>query len=184
MHKRLVSVCSLDDAKNSDLYLELFISSFDRLLIWECFINLYCWVPWDLFLKQISFHLAEVDEKGGLNSVTAGSTEAQRWLGLLPLELDRKWELMQSVCFEPSPFVRGHRFPKHHQCDGNKLNSFALLLLTANELVKPSKRVLPVYDCQASKVELHVGMKPCLIRFCNYFDTILAEACSVKQFLG
>lgn len=120
MHKRLVRGCSLDVAKNSDLYLEQFISSSDRLLKRECFINPYCWVPWDLFLKQISFHVAEVDEKGGLNSATTAGTDPRCCLTLLPLESDRKQELMQSVLFEPSPFVRGHWLPKHHQCDGNK----------------------------------------------------------------
>lgn len=45
------------------------------------------------------------------------------------------------------------------------------------------KGVTSLQFCQVRKVELRVGMKPCLIRFYNYFDTILAEACWVKQSL-
>lgn len=182
MHKRLVSGCSLDVAKNSDLYLEQFISSSDRLLKWECFISLYCWVPWDLLLKQIRFHLAEEDEKGGLNSVTAACTNPQCWLTLLPLESDRSW---CKVCFlNHHPLSEGIDSLNTISVVETNVNSFALLLLTANELCETQQKgVTSLWFCQGSKVELHVGMKPCLIRFCNYFDTILAEACSVKQFL-
>lgn len=64
------------------------------------------------------------------------------------------------------------------------MNSPTLLSLIANVLCEnQQKGVTSLWLCQGSKVELHVGMKPCLIRFYNYFDTILAEACWVKQFL-
>lgn len=64
------------------------------------------------------------------------------------------------------------------------MNSSTLLLLIANVLCENQlKGVTSLWLCQGSKVELHVGMKPCLIRFYNYFDTILVEACWVKQFL-
>lgn len=52
--------------------------------------------------------MAEVDEKGGLNSATAAGTDPRCCLTLLPLESDRKQELMQSAFFEPSPLVSGH----------------------------------------------------------------------------
>lgn len=118
MHKRLVSGCSLDVAKNSDLYLEQFISSSDRLLKWECFISLYCWVPWDLFFEA--------------NQLLPGRSGWEGWFEFCHCSWHRpsvltdsaafgvRQERIQSVFFEPSPFVRGHWFPKHHQCDGNK----------------------------------------------------------------
>lgn len=64
------------------------------------------------------------------------------------------------------------------------MNSSTLLLLIANVLCENHlKGVTSLRLCQGSKVELHVGMKPCLIRFYYYFDIILAKACWVKQFL-
>lgn len=63
-------------------------------------------------------------------------------------------------------------------------NSSALLLLIANVPCENQlKGVTSLGLCQGSKVELLVGMKPCLIRFYYYLATILAKACWVRQFL-
>lgn len=146
MHKGVVSGCSLDVAKNSDLYSEPSISSSDRFLKWECFINLYCWVPWDLFLKQICFPLVEVDEQGGwILSLQAAQVLGADWLCCLWSQTEsRSW---CKVCF----------LNHHPLSEGiDSLNTISVMetnwtpLLCYYELlmssVKPSKRVLPVYD--------------------------------------
>lgn len=184
MHKRLVTGCSLDAAKNSNLCLEqfplltdlwsgsalsIFTAEHPGTFFWSK--SAFIWQEW---MRRVDWTL----------SLQLAQILSAR-LTLLPSESDRKQELMQSAFFEPLPFVRGHWFSKRQQCDGKKtVNSFALLLLTGNELCETQRKgVTSLWLWHGSKVELHVGMKPCLIRFCNYFDTILAEACWVKQFL-
>lgn len=59
---------------------------------------------------------------------------------------------------------------------GINKNSSALLLLIINVLCETQQKgIASLWLCQGKKVELCVGMQLCLIRFYNYFDTILVK---------
>lgn len=162
------------------------ISSSNRPLKWECFINLYCWAPWDLFFEA--------------NQLSSGRSGWEGWIELCHCSWHRSSVLDWLCCLWNQTENRSWckaRFSNHYPLsegidslnassvtEKKTVNSFALLLLTGNELCETQRKgVTSLWLWHGSKVELHVGMKPCLIRFCNYFDTILAEACWVKQFL-